>query len=168
MLVHTTPQAGVLHAVALTSAGLFAGAALYVTAVEHPARFALSADIARAAFKQSYPRAARLQAALATIASGASFAVGYLYNSQPHYISAAAFLSIPIYTIGLMLPLNKRLQFGSGTTKEIVTTTNTVAADSSVFADFRKWGLLHLTRVVVSGIGFGALVLATPYAIGSI
>ena len=50
---------------ALLSAGLFAGAALYVTAVEHPARISQGALIALQEFRPSYKRAAPLQAALA-------------------------------------------------------------------------------------------------------
>jgi hypothetical protein len=45
-----------LKVVALLSSGLFAGAALYVTAVEHPARMALGASIALQGFGPSYKR----------------------------------------------------------------------------------------------------------------
>src|SRR5260370_35875178 len=57
-----------LHKViALLSSGLFAGAALYTTAVEHPARVSQGALIALQEFRPSYKRAAPLQAGLAVI-----------------------------------------------------------------------------------------------------
>ena len=54
-----------LKVIALLSARLFAGAALYITAVEHPARISQETLIALQEFRPSYKRAAPLQAALA-------------------------------------------------------------------------------------------------------
>ena len=56
-----------LEVIALLSSGLFAGAALYLTAVEHPARMSQGALFALQEFRPSYKRAAPLQAALAVI-----------------------------------------------------------------------------------------------------
>src|SRR5260370_32867855 len=56
-----------LKVIALLSSGLFAGAALYTTAVEHPARVSQGALIASQEFRPSYKRAAPLQAGLAVI-----------------------------------------------------------------------------------------------------
>ncbi len=44
---------------------LFAGAALYVSVVEHPARLACSTDVALAEWRPSYKRAAIMQVILA-------------------------------------------------------------------------------------------------------
>ena len=56
-----------LKVIALLSSGLFAGAALYTTAVEHPARVSQGVLIALQEFRPSYKRAAPLQAGLAVI-----------------------------------------------------------------------------------------------------
>jgi hypothetical protein len=56
-----------LTVIALLSSGLFAGAALYITAVEHPARISQGALTALQEFRPSYKRAAPLQASLAVI-----------------------------------------------------------------------------------------------------
>jgi hypothetical protein len=56
------------------SAGLFAGAAIYITLVEHPARVACGTATALAQFGPSYRRAAAMQALLA--AGGCLAAIG--------------------------------------------------------------------------------------------
>jgi hypothetical protein len=64
-----------LKVIAVLSSGLFAGAALYITAVEHPARISHGALIALHEFTPSYKRAALLQASLAVICFLCSVAV---------------------------------------------------------------------------------------------
>jgi hypothetical protein len=54
-----------LSIVAAACAGLFAGAALFVSAVEHPARISRGAEFAVEEFASSYPRAAVMQSILA-------------------------------------------------------------------------------------------------------
>src|SRR5215470_17637102 len=46
-------------------AGLFSGAAIYVNAVEHPARLSCGSDLALREFRPSYRRATVMQASLA-------------------------------------------------------------------------------------------------------
>jgi hypothetical protein len=52
---------------AILCAGLFAGAALYITFVEHPARRECGAELAATEFGPSYRRATLMQASLAAI-----------------------------------------------------------------------------------------------------
>ena len=52
---------------ALIAAALFAGAAIYVAAVEHPARRSLSPGAALTQWKPAYQRGANMQASLALI-----------------------------------------------------------------------------------------------------
>jgi hypothetical protein len=52
---------------ATLAAGLFAGAAIYITLVEHPARMSCGAELALQEFRPSYTRAAVMQAALALV-----------------------------------------------------------------------------------------------------
>ncbi len=54
-----------LEILATLAAGLFAGAALYVTAVEHPARVSCGSALAVTEFRPSYERGAIMQATLA-------------------------------------------------------------------------------------------------------
>ena len=52
---------------AVVCAGLFAGAAIYISAVEHPARLECGSALAVAEFAPSYRRATLMQAPLATV-----------------------------------------------------------------------------------------------------
>ena len=65
----------------LGAAGLFAGAAVYVSAVEHPARLSLPAHHAVAEFRPSYRRGAVMQAGLAFLGGLGALAVG-IANGQ--------------------------------------------------------------------------------------
>lgn len=58
---------GISHGIAIFSAGLFAGAALYVSFVEHPARLECGPVLAVTEFAPSYRRGAIMQATLAVL-----------------------------------------------------------------------------------------------------
>ncbi|KAI9098199.1 DUF1772-domain-containing protein [Phlyctochytrium arcticum] len=141
-----------LVSTAVTSAGLFTGAALYVSAVEHPSRYASTAEASRRQFQHSYPRAARLQAALATIATGSSLALGLATKAHRFYVAAAAFAFIPAYTFAVIMPVNKRL----------LTTTDALTGETT-WTLFRNWNVMHWVRVAAATIGFGALVWPARY-----
>ena len=57
--------------IATGAATLFAGGALYVSLVEHPARLATGPPMAVAQFRASYPRGAKLQGGLAALGTHA-------------------------------------------------------------------------------------------------
>src|SRR3990170_8426464 len=57
----------IVSGAATLACAVFAGAALYITLAEHPARLACGTGAAVAHFRQSYPRAARMQAPLAVV-----------------------------------------------------------------------------------------------------
>src|SRR5438552_8270834 len=59
---------------ATLAAGLFTGAAIYITFVEHPARVSCGSVLAVTEFGPSYKRAAVMQALLAVIGAGAGIA----------------------------------------------------------------------------------------------
>jgi hypothetical protein len=60
--------------IALLCAALFAGASIYVSVVEHPARMSAGLGVALAQFRPSYRRAAVMQSALAIVGFAASLA----------------------------------------------------------------------------------------------
>ena len=57
--------------IAALAGGLFTGAAIYITFVEHPARVSCGSALAVTEFQPSYKRAAVMQASLALIGAGA-------------------------------------------------------------------------------------------------
>ena len=53
--------------IAILGSGLFAGAAVYISLVEHPARIECDTQVALAEFGPSYRRAAHVQGGLAAV-----------------------------------------------------------------------------------------------------
>ena len=67
-----------LELIATLTAGLFAGAALYINLVEHPARMTLDTKSAATEWATSYSRATRMQAPLALLSLFAGLASWWL------------------------------------------------------------------------------------------
>ncbi len=90
-------------------AGLFAGAALYVSLVEHPARMECGTELAATEFPPSYRRATVLQASLAV--AGFVFAsVAWLGGANGWWLVGGAILvSVAPFTLGVMMSTNRQL-----------------------------------------------------------
>ena len=118
---------------------LFAGAALYVSVVEHPARLACSTDIALAEWRPSYKRAAIMQVILA--AGGVLAAIGaYMAGRGTSVLVAAIVLATVVpWTLIVIMPTNKEL---------LNPTRVATTPDTDVL--LRKWGRLHVVRTVAS------------------
>jgi hypothetical protein len=93
----------------LLATGLFAGAAVYVSLVEHPARVAGGTALAVAEFRPSYRRGAVMRASLAALAAVAGigdWARGH--GARPLPAGLVMVFRIA-FTLGVILPTNKRL-----------------------------------------------------------
>src|SRR5262245_19556581 len=121
---------------ALVTAALFTGAALYLSAVEHPARLALVDAALLAEWKPSYKRGTLLQAPLALL--GAAFGVLAFLGSYDWrwLLGAALMLANWPYTFLAIMPTNKRLLALSAPSPEI---RPLMAA----------WGRLHAVRTAL-------------------
>ncbi|KAI8587906.1 hypothetical protein BDZ88DRAFT_214498 [Geranomyces variabilis] len=148
-----------LHTAAILSTGLFAGAALYITSVEHPARLRMSAESAQRQFQLSYPRAAPIQAALAVIGGVSSLALGRIHPLQAtrFYTAGGAMLSIVAFTLGAILPTNKKLLAGSSTASS--------GGGDNVWKLLTTWGWMHSLRTAASLLALGLLVVPPVVAI---
>jgi len=136
-------EALVLELVALLCTGLFAGAAIYVTLVEHPARLECGTALAIAEFRPSYRRAAVMQAALAGIGCLAALAA-WTQGRGVSVLVAGLLLGAAIpFTLVVVLPTNKRL-LNRGLDPD-----STEAA-----ALLARWGNLHTVRTMASGAAF--------------
>ena len=130
--------AWILTWVAAGAAALFAGGALYVSLVEHPARILTGPPMAVAQFRTSYPRGAWLQGGLAAL--GTLAAVGaWLAGARIAWLGAGALLGLVVpYTLVVILPTNKRLM------------DRALAPDSpEARALLRRWTALHAVRTVL-------------------
>jgi Domain of unknown function (DUF1772) len=135
---------------AVSCTALFAGAALYINLVEHPARMKLDTAAAVAQWAPSYHRATFMQAPLAVLSSFAAL-LAWLLGAGLVWLIAAALIGavVPFTFIGIM-PTNRRLlsaEPGSSETRELL----------------RKWNLLHAVRTMLS---LAALMIMVSHLIG--
>ena len=134
---------------ALIAASPFAGAALYVSLAEHPARLRLDDRAALAQWQPSYARAAPLQAGLALL----SLLLGLWawWKIGDCWVLAAALLigaAIPL-TLALIMPVNNRLKAAAPDT-----------AGPEVRALLERWGRLHALRTTLGLAAVAAYFIA--------
>jgi predicted signal transduction protein with EAL and GGDEF domain len=129
--------------VAIVCAGLFAGAAIYINAVEHPARLSCGTDLAVREFAPSYHRATVMQVPLAVIGCITGLSSAWLFGDAWLAIGAILLIAVVPFTLVVILPTNKqlldpRLDPRGERAAELLT----------------RWGRLHATRSVLSSVAF--------------
>ncbi len=142
----------VLQFIASLSATLFAGAAIYVNVVEHPARMGCGTKIAVTVWAPSYKRASVMQGSLALLGFVAGIAVWVLGGGIMWCVGAVFIGLVVPFTFIAIMPTNHRL----------------LAPDrdldsSETRALLEKWGMLHAVR---SALGFIASVVYISLLMG--
>lgn len=122
--------------VALMIAAAFAGAAVYVSVAEHPARLALDEAAALAQWKPSYQRGKLMQASLALIGSLLAFWIWWQDGNLLWLAGGLLLLASWPVTLILIMPVNRRLEA-------------TDAPDPETRALLVRWGRLHLIRAAL-------------------
>jgi Anthrone oxygenase len=98
-----------LELLAVFCATLFAGAALYISAVEHPARMALETRAAAMQWAPSYKRATWIQAPLALV-SLVCGAAAWLMGAGAGWLVAGLLIGVVVpFTVIVVLPTNHEL-----------------------------------------------------------
>lgn len=131
---------------------LFAGAAIYINAVEHPARMSCGVELAAAEWAPSYKRATLMQAPLAVF--GFVFAViAWLAGGHVSWLVGGLLLGLVVpFTLIVIMPTNKRL----------------LSADLDRSSEQARqlldgWNRLHGVR---SALGLAALIIFLLNAMG--
>jgi hypothetical protein len=94
---------------ALLCSGLFGGAALYISLVEHPARMLCGTNVALTQFGPSYKRATVMQASLAALGTLAAIAA-WLLGAPSVWLIGGLLLGVVIpFTLIVIFPTIKRL-----------------------------------------------------------
>jgi len=124
---------------------IFAGAAIYINAVEHPARMSCGVKIALAEWAPSYRRATVMQASLAVV--GFIFALlAVLAGAELRYLAAGILLvAVAPVTLLVIMPTNRRLL--------ALDPAGDLGEAEGLLA---RWNRLHMSRSVLGGL---ALVL---------
>jgi hypothetical protein len=133
--------------IATLCAGLFAGAAIYITLVEHPARLECGTELAVTEFGPSYRRATLMQATLAALGFTAALVAWVLGRGILALVGGLLLGAVIPFTLLVILPTNKRL---------LDPRLDRRSADAAALLE--RWGRLHAVRSVVSGLAFGLLV----------
>jgi len=134
-----------LECLAVLATGLFTGAAVYVSFVEHPARMACATEIALAEWRPSYRRATLMQAPLAILGFLFSGAASLAGSGLLWLVAGVALLAVVPFTLLVMWPTNRRLE-------------NASLEPSSAEARelLSRWARLHAVR---AALGLAALML---------
>jgi hypothetical protein len=139
----------VVTLVAVLACTLFAGAAIYINLVEHPARLSCGTEIAARQWAPSYKRATAMQASLAIVA-GIAGLVRWLQSGYILWLcGAVAILAVVPVTLLVIFPTNKRL----------LEPGRNLASDETR-ALLVAWGRLHAIRSVLSLVGSTLFILA--------
>ena len=133
---------------ALTVAALFAGAALYVSFVEHPARAELDDRAQLQQWKPAYARGAVMQASLALIGFVLGTTAWWSLHDWRWLTGAVLLLAAWPYTLLLIMPTNNALK-----------KLSLAAAGPASRALLGRWGRLHFGRTAL-GVLATALFLA--------
>lgn len=130
-----------LHAaqfVAVFCCTVFAGAALYINLVEHPARMDCDTKTAVTVWAPSYKRATMMQAPLAILSFSAGVSAWLLDGGIMWFIGAVLIGLVVPFTFIVIMPTNHQLlipgcDLASGETRALL----------------EKWGKLHAVRTAL-------------------
>jgi hypothetical protein len=128
-------------------AGLFAGASIYITLVEHPARLECGTELATREFAPSYRRASWMQASLAAGGFLTALVASFQARALPVLVGGVLLGAVIPFTLLVILPTNQRL-LAAGLDRGSAEAAELLA----------RWGRLHAVRSVLGLVAFGILV----------
>ena len=138
----------VLLIAAILATGLFAGAAVYINLVEHPARLSCGTDVAIQEFIPSYQRASWMQASLAVVGAVCGIVAGWRERDDVVIIAGLLIGAVVPYTLAIIAPTNKHL---------LAPTLDRRGALAVQL--LRRWAVLHSVRSILSVVAFTAFLI---------
>jgi hypothetical protein len=134
--------------VALACTALFAGAALYINLVEHPARLECGTELAATEFGPSYRMATAMQGTLAVVGALAGLGAWWMTRDPLRLWAALMLGAVVPFTLIVILPTNKALL------DPALDRASAGARDLLV-----RWGRLHAVRTALSLVALVLLLI---------
>jgi anthrone oxygenase-like protein len=141
-----------IELVAVLACTLFTGAAVYVTAVEHPARLSCGTEIAARQWAPSYKRATIMQAPLAVIAGLFGIVRGVQGGGALWVSAAMLILAVIPFTLIVIRPTNNQL----------LDSWRDRRSDETLQL-LQSWGRFHIVRSALSTVASILLVWAATH-----
>jgi hypothetical protein len=121
---------------ALVTASIFFGAAIYVNVAEHPARLALDGAAALAQWRPAYKRGFAMQAPIAVVSALLGAAAWWRTGDLLWAPGAVIMLTNWPYTLLIIMPTNRQLEAAIS------------GSDRETRERLMRWGHLHAVRSV--------------------
>src|SRR5436853_4474999 len=139
--------------IAVLACSLFAGAAVYISLVEHPAIIECGVELAATEFPPSYRRGTIMQVTLATVCVLSSIAAWLAGATFWWVVAGVLQVSVIPFTLIVILPANKlllspTLDRWSAQTERLLT----------------RWGRLHAVRGALSGLALMLFMYLLTFA----
>jgi hypothetical protein len=129
-----------LDLLALVTASIFFGAAVYINIAEHPARLGLSDAAALAEWRPAYRRGLAMQAPIAVVSALLGAAAWWTTGDPLWALGAVIMLANWPYTLVAIMPTNHLLEATAS------------GGDRDTRERLTRWGHLHAVRSALSGI----------------
>jgi hypothetical protein len=129
----------IIQLIAVLATTMFAGAAIYINLVEHPARMACSTELAATQWAPSYKRATLMQAPLAVIGSVTGIGAWWFGSGLPWLLGAILILAVVPYTLIVIEPTANKQLLAPGRDLRSAETRDLLI----------RWGRLHAVRSVL-------------------
>jgi hypothetical protein len=149
-------EEAMLLIIAATAAGLFAGAAIYINAVEHPARMSCGIEVAVREFGPSYRRATLMQAPLAVVGCFAGLVAAWQDTDLVVVLAAVLLGAVVPFTLVVIAPTNQRLL-----------NPDLDRHGPEAAALLNRWGRLHAVRSALASASFLIFLLRLARESGS-
>lgn len=124
---------------------IFTGAAVYINAVEHPARMSCGIKVALSEWAPSYKRATVMQASLAVAGFVFSIIAWFIGSGIKVPVAGTLLMLVAPFTLVVIMPTNNRL---------LALNADKNSEEATMLLD--RWNRLHMVR---SGLGLAALIL---------
>jgi len=137
-----------LGLLALVTASIFFGAAIYINIAEHPARLGLDAGAALAEWRPAYKRGFAMQAPLAALSAVLGAAAWWRTGDLLWAVGALVMLGNWPYTLLVIKPTNDQLEAAIS------------PGDQATRERLMRWGRLHAIRSALSAAAIVLYLLA--------